>query len=222
MGQDWHPHQDSNLGQVYQKHLCYHYTMGTMGLIYAHRGALRAENRPQSQFPPPGMGDLRPPGVPQPLRVFSSSLQGILTNMVLLAFGGNMGDVQHAFRKALSLLAEAGFHATRVSSPYRNPAVGCEEGAPDFTNWVVLGTWEGTPEELLDAVQEVEVTLGRPRIHPHWHSRTMDIDIIECNGALRQTGRLVLPHPRWRERDFVLIPMSEILSEDERRGIGLL
>lgn len=154
--------------------------------------------------------------------LFSSSLQGILTNMVLLAFGGNIGDVQHAFRKALSLLAEAGFHATRVSSPYRNPAVGCEEGAPDFTNWVVLGTWEGTPEELLDAVQEVEVTLGRPRIHPHWHSRTMDIDIIECDGALRQTGRLVLPHPRWRERDFVLIPMSEILSEDERRGIGLL
>lgn len=142
--------------------------------------------------------------------------------MVLLAFGGNMGDVQHAFRKALSLLAEAGFHATRVSSPYRNPAVGCEEGAPDFTNWVVLGTWEGTPEELLDAVQEVEVTLGRPRIHPHWHSRTMDIDIIECGGALRQTDRLVLPHPRWRERDFVLIPMSEILSEDERRSIGLL
>lgn len=153
---------------------------------------------------------------------FSSSLQGILTNMVLLAFGGNIGDVQHAFRKALSLLAEAGFHATRVSSPYCNPAVGCEEGAPDFTNWVVLGTWEGTPEELLDAVQEVEVTLGRPRIHPHWHSRTMDIDIIECNGALRQTDRLVLPHPRWRERDFVLIPMSEILSEDERRSIGLL
>ena len=43
--------------------------------------------------------------------LFSSSLQGILTNMVLLAFGGNMGDVQHAFRKALSLLAEAGFLA---------------------------------------------------------------------------------------------------------------
>ncbi len=135
--------------------------------------------------------------------------------MVYLSIGGNLGDVPGAFQKALEGLKEAGFRVMAVSSAYRNPAMGCEPGAPDFWNWAVRGEWDGTPEELLSVTQAQEVALGRPKDHPHWHSRTLDIDIIACNGEKRDTPELTLPHPRWQERDFVKIPLSEVLDSKD-------
>ena len=63
------------------------------------------------------------------------------------------------------------------------------------------------------AIRELYALKGRPADHPHWHSRTLDIDIIECNGVVCDTPRLTLPHPRWRTRDFVRIPLQEIAPE---------
>ena len=133
--------------------------------------------------------------------------------MVILSIGGNLGDVEATFARALAALERGGFVVSRVSSPYRNPAVGCEEGAPEFTNWAVTGQWSGTPLALLDLAQSIEVAEGRPADHPHWRSRTLDIDIVECNGVVCDTPRLTLPHPRWRERAFVRIPLQEIAPE---------
>lgn len=135
--------------------------------------------------------------------------------MVILSIGGNLGDVPRTFQQAVDALTKAGFRVGRTSSPLRNPAVGCEPGAPDFWNWVVTGEWDDTPEALLQITQAIEVALGRPKEHPHWHSRTLDIDIIACNGQLRNTPELTLPHPRWRERPFVLIPLGEILGSED-------
>ena len=139
--------------------------------------------------------------------------------MVILSIGGNLGDVPRSFEAALQGLAKAGFRVEKVSSPLRNPAVGCEKDAPDFWNWAVLGEWDGTPEELLQTAQALEVSLGRPKDHPHWHSRTLDIDIIACNGETRNAPELTLPHPRWRERPFVTIPLREILNPEDVPGL---
>lgn len=133
--------------------------------------------------------------------------------IVILSFGGNLGDVPRTFRNALKGLEQAGFRIRKISSALRNPAVGCEPGAPDFWNWAVRGEWDGTPEELLMVTQALEVAAGRPHEHPHWHSRTLDIDIIFCNGETRNTPELTIPHPLWRTRNFVLIPLREIAPE---------
>lgn len=131
--------------------------------------------------------------------------------MVYLALGGNIGDTAAYLQEALMKLEQGGFAVEAVSRPYVNPAVCCEEGAADFSNYALRGRWAGTPEELLELTQGIEIALGRPADHPHWHSRTFDIDIIFCNGEVRNTERLTLPHPRWQERDFVRIPLSEVL-----------
>lgn len=131
---------------------------------------------------------------------------------VILSIGGNIGDVPASFQEALRLLQEAGFRVVKASSAYRNPAVGCEDGAPDFFNWAVKGQWDGTAEALLAVTQSIEVALGRPKDHPHWNSRTLDIDIIFCNGEVWNTPELTLPHPRWNERDFVLVPLKEVME----------
>ena len=133
---------------------------------------------------------------------------------VLLSFGGNLDGTTERFERALRRLSASGFRILAKSSLYVNPAVGCEPGAPDFTNLSVLGEWDGSPLELLDLIQSLEVEEGRPADHPHWVSRTLDIDIILIGTQRISHPRLTVPHPLASQRDFVMIPSREILSPE--------
>lgn len=141
-------------------------------------------------------------------------------NPVLLSFGGNLGNVEAAFDSALFMLAESGFRLSACSQIYHSPAMGCEPGAPEFRNMSVLGNWDGSPEELLELVQRLEVEAGRPADHPHWVSRPLDIDIILMGSLVRKTDRLTLPHPEIGKRDFVIVPSAEIASDMPVPGVG--
>ena len=135
-------------------------------------------------------------------------------NPVLLSFGGNLDGTIERFERALHRLSASGFKVLKVSEPLVNPAVGCEPGAGDFTNISVLGEWSGSPLELLDLTQSIEVEEGRPADHPHWVSRTIDIDIILMGFQRLDLPRLKVPHPLASSRDFVLIPSRQVLSEE--------
>ena len=78
-------------------------------------------------------------------------------NPVLLSFGGNLDGTMERFERALRRLSVSGFKVLNVSEPLVNPAVGCEPGAGDFINISVLGEWNGTPLELLDLTQSIEI-----------------------------------------------------------------
>ena len=134
-------------------------------------------------------------------------------NPVLLSFGGNLGDSERIFDQALQNLMGNDFELKARSSMYHSKALGCEPGAPDFCNIAVLGIWNGTPEALLDLCQKLETEAGRPAIHPHWVSRTLDIDIILMGGLELDTERLKIPHPEMMKRDFVLKPSAEIAGD---------
>ena len=135
-------------------------------------------------------------------------------NPVLLSFGGNLDGTIERFERALRRLSVSGFKVLKVSDPLINPAVGCEPGAGDFTNISVLGEWNGTPLELLDLTQSIEIEEGRPADHPHWVSRTLDIDIILMGIQRLNLPRLKVPHPLAGSRDFVLIPSRQILPPE--------
>ena len=135
-------------------------------------------------------------------------------NPVLLSFGGNRDGTTERFERALRRLSLCGFKILNVSEPLINPAVGCEPGAADFTNISVLGEWERSPLDLLDLTQSIEQEEGRPADHPHWVSRTLDIDIILMGFQKIDIPRLTVPHPLASSRDFVIIPSREILPDD--------
>ncbi len=143
------------------------------------------------------------------------------SNPVLLSFGGNLGDVKRAFRNALESLRSAGFDAERVSEIYHSGALDCESGAPDFCNQSVLGIWPGSPEELLRTTQRIEAGNGRPNVHPHHVSRTLDIDIILMGGLVLDTPLLRIPHPEFSKRAFVLEPSAEIAPDLKVPGTGM-
>ena len=130
--------------------------------------------------------------------------------LCVIALGGNIGDVPETFRLACEALSDAGFRIRRFSSPLRTAPVGCEPGAPEFTNAALSGFWDGTASDLLRVCQKIEADNGRPNDHAYHVSRTLDLDIILFGQETIDLPSLKIPHPEAAKRDFVMIPVREI------------
>ena len=133
--------------------------------------------------------------------------------LCVIALGGNLGDVPAAFRRACKSLSDAGFRIRRFSSLRTTAPLGCEPGAPEFTNAALSGFWSGTPSELLSVCQKIEADNGRPNDHAHHVSRTLDLDIILFGRETIVLPDLTIPHPEAAKRDFVMEPLREIEPE---------
>ncbi|MEL6193192.1 MAG: 2-amino-4-hydroxy-6-hydroxymethyldihydropteridine diphosphokinase [Bacteroidota bacterium] len=129
--------------------------------------------------------------------------------MILLGLGSNMGKRLETLRAALANMQTYGIQVDQVSSFYETPAWGITRQNA-FVNAVCSISYEGNPEELLDACQAIENKHGRKRMIK-WGPRTLDIDILEFNGQKAETDRLTLPHPFYLERAFVILPLLEIV-----------
>jgi len=80
---------------------------------------------------------------------------------------------------------------------------------PDYLNTVALARTGLSPEELLALAQDIEIELGRRRTVRD-APRTIDVDLLFVGDLERRGGSLVLPHPRLRERRFVLAPLADV------------
>lgn len=133
--------------------------------------------------------------------------------LCVIALGGNIGDVPAAFRRACDSLSRAGFRIRRFSSLRITTPVGCEPGAPEFTNAAVSGFWDGSAPDLLRVCQRIEADNGRPNDHAYHVSRTLDLDIILFGRETVALPDLTIPHPEAAKRDFVMEPLREIEPE---------
>ena len=125
-----------------------------------------------------------------------------------VALGANLGDAAQALRDALVNLGEVpGIRLVRASSVYRTAPV--ESSGPDYLNAVAEVSTTLTAPDLLDALQSVEQQAGRER--PYRNApRTLDLDLLLFGDARVDSTRLTVPHPRMRQRAFVLEPLAEI------------
>lgn len=140
---------------------------------------------------------------------------------VFVALGGNVGDRLATLRSATRSLDRGDVPQTwltQASAIYETRAIGPSEDP--FLNAAVELTTALQPSQLLVALAEIEAAHGRVRGEP-WQARILDLDIIvwlrrtagnEASVSV-QTGSLVIPHPRARERDFVLQPLAELVSD---------
>ncbi len=132
--------------------------------------------------------------------------------LATLSLGGNAGDVPASFRHALRRLATTpGVELLAQSSVWRTPPWG-KTDQPDFLNMAALLRVALTARELLALCLEIERERGRSR-GEHWGPRTLDIDLITYDAADIDEPGLVVPHPRARERAFVLAPLAEIAGD---------
>ena len=129
---------------------------------------------------------------------------------IVLMLGGDLPGTPAAMAAALDKLAAAGVRELRHSAPFRSAPVDCVPGTPDFWDMAVTGLWSGTPEELLVLAQRLEREAGRPARHSRREARILDCDLILFGGLTLNTPELILPHPRARQRKFVLEPLASI------------
>lgn len=137
----------------------------------------------------------------------------MIVREIVLALGSNIGDSEATLSTARQLVSERIGPVIASSRLIRTPAWGVEDQA-DFLNQVIAvrpdvflskfssASLAGMLHSLLDITQAIEVHLGRERLQ-HWGPRTCDIDIIFVGRIRFESERLSLPHPWWRERDFV-------------------
>jgi dihydropteroate synthase len=131
---------------------------------------------------------------------------------VVLAIGANLGDRFGTLREAVAAIAELpDTELTAVSPVYETAPVGGPE-QPDYLNAVLTARTGLRPGDLLSRLHEIEAGHGRVRA-VRFGPRTLDIDIISYAGELSDDPVLTLPHPRARERAFVLAPWHDIDPE---------
>jgi 2-amino-4-hydroxy-6-hydroxymethyldihydropteridine diphosphokinase len=111
---------------------------------------------------------------------------------------------------ALRELARRGITIEKQSGFYRNPAWP-DPRDPPFINAVARVNTELSPEALLALLHQVEVEFGRTRHIPN-APRTLDLDLLDYNGFI-QRGPPSLPHPRMKERAFVLVPLKDVAPD---------
>ena len=136
---------------------------------------------------------------------------------VYLALGSNLGDRQSYLQSAIDkLTSNQVIKLVATSSVMENIAKDMPVGTPDFLNMVIKIQTTLAPLDLLDFVLAVEAVLGRERDTNSniKNSRTIDIDIILYEDVTLQHERLVLPHPKYQERDFVQTPLQELLAKE--------
>lgn len=123
-----------------------------------------------------------------------------------LSLGSNLGDRGALLAAGVEAVAEG--DAVRVSSVYRTEPVG-GVAQDDFWNLVVELETTASPRELLERARRAEAAAGRTR-EVRWGPRTLDVDVLLVGEARVEEEDLVVPHPRMRERAFVLVPLAEL------------
>ncbi|HSR73413.1 MAG TPA: 2-amino-4-hydroxy-6-hydroxymethyldihydropteridine diphosphokinase [Sulfurovum sp.] len=131
----------------------------------------------------------------------------------LLGIGGNIGDVVRRFEHLFHYFERSSLVRVIQTAPIlKNPPFGYKEQDYFFNSLILIKT-SLNPKALLRYVLHVEKIFGRKRLFKDG-PRTLDIDIIFYENVVMKTKELTLPHPGWRERESVLIPLQYISKKD--------
>ena len=138
---------------------------------------------------------------------------------VFVGLGSNLNDPQHQVTVALQELAILpDSRVVNLSSLYRSAPVG-PPNQPWYVNAVAELATGLAPQHLLDELQTIEQRHGRVR-GVRWGPRSLDLDILLFGSRKIATRRLTIPHPRIAMRNFVLLPLLEIVPNINIPGFG--
>ena len=126
-----------------------------------------------------------------------------------VGLGANIGNPAAQLATALDSLDAAGV-LVAVSGVYRSAPIGPEQ--PEFLNLVAKLAVSDGPYELLARCQALEAAAQRVRSE-RWGPRTLDVDVLLFGDVTMRDPELQIPHPRLRERRFVLDPLAELAPE---------
>ena len=143
-----------------------------------------------------------------------------MTAQCLISFGSNLGDRDSLIAQAARVIAASTLvHDLRASRLFETPPIGGPGGQSPFLNAVAAFDTHASAREILGLLQQVEEQLGRQR-RRRWDARSIDLDVV-LHGELVGGGTgLIVPHPRYTARQFVLEPACDVAANyrDPRFG----
>lgn len=136
-----------------------------------------------------------------------------MTHRYLIALGSNVPHSRHGLPRAvlaaaLDALAAAGCRVVDAARPIASAPLGPSRRT--YANGAAIVATSLGPEALLDLLQRIERAFGRRRSGGRWRARVLDLDVVLWSGGAYASPRLVIPHPHFRSRTFVLGPATAI------------
>lgn len=130
-------------------------------------------------------------------------------NTAYISIGSNLGDRAAYLREAMGRLEQdPAIYLGAVSPLYETAPVGGPSQGPFLNACAAIETSQ-PPTTLLRRLLSIEESLGRVRLE-RWGPRNIDLDLLLYGNVIMRTPALQLPHPRFHERDFVLVPLARI------------
>lgn len=136
---------------------------------------------------------------------------------IYLSLGTNLGDKEQNLLSAIKEI-ERRIGPVRAQSAFLSTEPWGFKSENTFLNAAVRVETELSPHALLRVTQQIERNMGRTQksVDGQYHDRIIDIDILLYDNLHINTKKLTIPHPHMYERDFVLIPLREILLQKEQ------
>ncbi|KAJ3049583.1 trifunctional dihydropteroate synthetase, partial [Rhizophlyctis rosea] len=138
-----------------------------------------------------------------------------VSHVAFLAFGSNLGDRARNIEEGLARLTSAGNVRVDDTSFLYETAPMYKTDQPQFLNGVVKVSTSLTPHELLAHLKQIEGAMGRDFNGERFGPRPIDLDILFYDHIELQTENLIIPHPRIKEREFVLRPLCDLAPDME-------
>jgi len=132
-----------------------------------------------------------------------------ITRTIFLSLGSNQGDCLENIQNAINQVAESVGKIIKISSVYKTKSWGFE--SDDFLNICIEVSTNLNPETLWKEILKTETLLGRIQNNSNkYQARVIDIDVLLFDDEIIFSKELIVPHSKMLERNFVLIPLSEI------------
>jgi len=138
------------------------------------------------------------------------------SHILYLALGTNLGDKKQNLQHALEFINQCVGQVCRTSTFLETEPWGFDS-PNSFLNAVCMVHTTLSPQDCLNQTQEIERKMGRTvkSTLGHYHDRTIDLDLLLYDDLTLNTPRLTLPHPLMMQREFVTIPLSEVMPQEE-------
>lgn len=147
-----------------------------------------------------------------------NSKAGLIT--AFIGLGSNLANPAEQIRSARTAITQIpGVRELAFSSLYHSPPMGPQD-QPDYVNAVMCIVTDLPPIDLLRRLQHIENDHGRVRKAERWGARTLDLDMLIYGDQIIEMPDLIVPHPGFAERAFVLYPLFEIAPQLEVPGKG--
>jgi 2-amino-4-hydroxy-6-hydroxymethyldihydropteridine diphosphokinase len=130
---------------------------------------------------------------------------------IFLSLGSNSDDSHQNLLAAINCIGNSNMKIVKYSHIYKTEPWG-KKNQNDFYNCAIEIETDFSPWKLKNALKEIELALGK-NILERWGERTIDIDIIFYGNKIIYEKKLIIPHPRFHQRNFVLIPLCDISKE---------